>query len=419
MIEVIMPKMGDGMEEGTLLEWLKQEGDSVKSNEIIGNIQTDKATLELTSPGSGKLAGFLIKPGDTVPVGQPIAALLKDGEALPASWGNGASVAASAQTEAPAASASVEKALEAVASGASSAAAASGFGRVKASPLARRVAEESGVDLASIIGSGPGGRIVEKDVLDAVKTGGSSKSASKTASAPSFAPLAASAQDQKIPLNRLRKITAERTTASKQQIPHFYVTVEVDMESIFAVREAFEEQEAGKVSINDFVIRACALALREMPVVNSTYQGDHLLQFGAVNIGMAVALEDGLTVPVMHNADQMSLRQISSRSRELAAKARDNKLSMDELSNSTFSISNMGMLDVENFGAIINAPNAAIVAVGSVKKMVIPNEEDEIEIRRIMKLTGSFDHRVVDGAVGAKFMNVLKNYLESPMRILS
>jgi len=410
MTEVIMPKMGDGMEEGTLLEWLKKDGDAVKSGEVIGTIQTDKATLELESPGSGTLTGFLIAPGETVPVGKPIGAILKAGESLPAGWGSGAAVAsapaavASAATEAPVAAAVSVASVSSEPSG-----------RVKASPLAKRIAAEAGVSLSSVIGTGPGGRIVEKDVRAAISAGGT-----KLPSMPSApAAVTATAEDQVVKINRLRQITAQRTQASKQQVPHFYVRVEVDLEKITAVREAFKEEEAGKISVNDFVIRACALALRDMPIVNSTYQGDHLLQYGAVNIGMAVALEDGLTVPVMKNADQMTLRQISAASRTLAGKARDNKLGPDELSGSTFSISNMGMLDVDDFLAIINTPNAAIVAIGTAKRVVVVTEDDEFEARWKMNISGSFDHRVVDGAVGARFMNVVREYLENPTRLLS
>lgn len=404
MTEVIMPKMGDGMEEGTLLEWLKKDGDTVKSGEVIGTIQTDKATLELESPGAGTLTGILIAPGETVPVGRPIAAIVKAGESVPAGWGSG-----SAATPAPQAAAAAATPAPSVAS---APAAPSGVtDRVKASPLAKRIASEAGVPLAGIMGTGPGGRIVEKDVRAAIAGG------VKLPSAP--AAVAATAEDQVVKLNRLRQITAQRTQASKQQVPHFYVRVEVDLEKINAVREAFKEEEAGKISVNDFVIRACALALRDMPVVNSTYQGDHLLQYGAVNIGMAVALDDGLTVPVMKNADQMTLRQISAASRTLAGKARENKLGPDELSGSTFSVSNMGMLDVDDFLAIINTPNAAIVAIGTAKRVVVVTEDDEFEARWKMNISGSFDHRVVDGAVGAKFMNVVREYLENPTRLLS
>ncbi len=413
MTEVIMPKMGDGMEEGTLNEWLKKEGDKVKSGEVIGSIQTDKATLELEAPGSGVLSGVLLEAGETVPVGKPIAMLLKDGETLPAGWGTDAYVsggAAPTAASSPAEAAPVEAALVQAVTSAPVVESA----RIKSSPLARKVAEELGVSLSSVTGTGPGGRVTEKDVRGAKP----SEAATPVAvSAPAV--VAAKAEDTVIQLNRVRQVTAKRTTDSKQQVPHFYVTVEVDVEKIAGIREMFEADAAGKVSINDFVVKACALALAEMPAVNAIYQGATLLQYGSVNIGMAVALEDGLTVPVIKNANLLTLRQISARSKELAKKARDNKLSMDELTGSTFSISNMGMLDVDNFIAIINQPNAAIVAIASVRKKVVVNEEGEIEVRRMMNISGSFDHRVVDGAAGAKFMNVIKGYLQNPSRLLS
>ncbi|MFN3962648.1 MAG: dihydrolipoamide acetyltransferase family protein, partial [Fimbriimonadaceae bacterium] len=287
--------------------------------------------------------------------------------------------------------------------------------RIKASPLARRVAADAGVDLSAVTGTGPGGRIVHKDVLAAIGQQGSTL----PKAAPQSAPVTASAEDVKVPINFLRKIIAERTHQSKMEAPHFYVTVEVDMEKIYTLREALKEEEAGNISVNDFVVRACALALREMPQVNSTYQGDHLLQLGNVNIGIAAAVDDGLLVPVIHHADQLTLRQIAAASKDLVTKARAGKLSPNEMSGSTFSISNMGMLDVDNFGAIINGPNAAILAISSARKKVVVTESDEVEVRWRMNMTASFDHRVVDGAVGAQFINIVRAYLESPMRLLS
>ncbi|HVL39055.1 MAG TPA: dihydrolipoamide acetyltransferase family protein [Fimbriimonadaceae bacterium] len=424
MQEVIMPKMGDGMEEGTLLEWLKKEGDKVKSGEVIGTIQTDKATLELEAPSSGILQGFLIKSGDTVPVGHAIAAIVKEGEALPEGWKGGEVGVPGHHTEAGSTEGDVVQDVPPGVVGAEAAkveaqvASEMGSkttGRVIASPLARRIASEKGLDLSAIRGTGPGGRIVEKDVIQA------SPPESAVVSAPGYsAPKPEQAgEDQEVKLNRLRQITAQRTTQSKQQVPHFYVTVEVDVEKLMALREMFEEEESGKVSVNDFVVRASALALREMPNVNATYNGQTVTQHGSVNIGLAVALDDGLTVAVIKNADQLGLRQISAASRDLAGKARSNKLTPDELSGSTFAISNMGMLDVDDFVAIINQPNAAILAIASARKKVVVGEDDEIEVRRRMNITGSFDHRVVDGAVGARFMNLVRAYLENPTRLFS
>jgi pyruvate dehydrogenase E2 component (dihydrolipoamide acetyltransferase) len=409
MTEVIMPKMGDGMEEGTLLEWLKKDGDAVKSGEVIGNIQTDKATLELESPATGILTGIILEAGNAVPVGRPIALILKAGESIPAGWGSGSATAPAAAAAAP-----VAEAAPAAETVVAPEAPASDT-RIKASPLARKVAADKGVDLAQIQGTGPGGRITEKDVLAAQPT----TATPVAAPAAVAAPVVASAEDQVVKLPRLRQITAKRTTDSKQQVPHFYVTVEVDVEAIGELRAMFEREGSGKVSVNDFVIKACALALRDMPEVNAVYQGDQITIHGGVHVGMAVAIADGLTVPVIKNADQLSLRQISARSKELAKKARENKLALDELSGSTFSISNMGMLDVDNFLAIINQPNSAIIAIASARKKVVVNDQDEIEVRSRMNISGSFDHRALDGAVGAKFINVVKAYLENPSRLLS
>ena len=417
MTEVIMPKMGDGMEEGTLLEWLKKEGDKVKSGEVIGNIQTDKATLELESPGSGILAGVLLKAGETVPVGKPIALLLKDGESVPAGWGTDAYASnadSTSETEAPT---SVESTATV---GETSAPTEVTNERVKASPLARKIAAEKGIDLAAVTGSGPGGRIVEKD-LASVAAAPSVENSSPVSATPTPAPIptiAASETDTVVQLSRLRQITAKRTLESKQQVPHFYVTVEVDVEKIMSLRSMFESEGSGKVSVNDFVVKACALALKDMPEVNAVFQGTTVIEHGAVHIGIAAAIQDGLTVPVIKNAHTLSLRQISARAKELVKKAKENKLSMDELTGSTFSISNMGMLDVDNFIAIVNQPNAAILAIASARKKVVVGENDELEIRQRMNISGSFDHRVVDGAIGAKFVNVVKAYLENPSRLL-
>jgi pyruvate dehydrogenase E2 component (dihydrolipoamide acetyltransferase) len=408
MTEVIMPKMGDGMEEGTLLEWLKKDGDAVKSGEVIGNIQTDKATLELEAPGTGTLTGILLEAGGSVPVGKAIAAILKPGETLPAGWG-GAS-APSAAAPAPVAETNTTEAV--TTSGASTTA-----DRVIASPLARKIAAELSVDLTSISGTGPGGRITEKDVRAAQPSSAPVVKAAPAPAAP--APVVASAEDSVQNISRLRQITAQRTQQSKQTVPHYYVTVEVDVEKIIALRELFKEEESGNVSINDFVVKASALALRDFPNVNASFSDNKLTVYGGVHVGMAVAIEDGLTVPVIKNADQLTLRQIGGKSKELAKKARENKLGLDELSGSTFAVSNMGMLDVDNFIAIINSPNSAILAIASVRKKVVADENDEISVRSRMNITCSLDHRVTDGAVGANFVNRIKHYLENPTKLIS
>jgi pyruvate dehydrogenase E2 component (dihydrolipoamide acetyltransferase) len=429
MTEVIMPKMGDGMEEGTLLEWLKKDGDKVKHGDIIGTIQTDKATLELESPGKGILTAILLKEGETVPVGKPIALILKDGESVPAGWGIGAS-------SAPAAPAAAEEAAPVTAAaGSTEAAAPVAEGRIKASPLAKKIAQEAGVNLSMVAGTGPGGRIVEKDVKEALAAQSTKMPDFSQAAPASSAPAAPAAKsvsvsagpafvatpgvDQKVPLSRLRTIIAQRTQQSKQEAPHFYVTLEVDLENILALRDQFKKDESGNVSINDYVIKATALALAQMPEVNASFGGDHVLVHGSIHMGIAAAVPDGLLVPVIKHADQKTLRQISADSKSLVSKAREGKLGLDEMSGSTFSISNMGMLNVDAFGAIINGPNAGIIAIASAKKVAVVMPDGSIQARTRMNITGSFDHRVLDGAVGAAFMNLVRDFLEHPTRMLN
>lgn len=395
MTPVIMPKMGDGMEEGTLVEWLKKEGDSVAAGEVIGTIQTDKATLELEAPGAGRLAGILLSPGQTVPVGSPIAALLGEGETLAADWGSGQPAPQPAPEEAQP-KAAEPPLLEAQPHGL----------RVKASPLARKVAAEAGIDLSRVVGTGPGGRIVEKDVRAAAASG----------TAPARKP-AERRDDVKVGLTNLRRITAERTAESKRTAPHFYVTADVDVEFLLELRAKMKE--AGDApSVNDFVMLAVARSLVDMPEANASFGGDHVLLHGAVNVGMAVAVPDGLLVAVVHGADQMTLREMAAATRDLGSRAQAGKLLPNEMSGSTFSVSNMGMLDVENFAAIINGPNAGILAVSSARRVPVVDPSGAVVPGWRMKVTGSFDHRVVDGVGGAKFVNLVRGYLENPARLL-
>lgn len=405
-----MPKMGDAMEEGTLIEWLKKEGDSVKSGEVIGNIQTDKATVELTAPSTGTLSGLLISEGDTIPVGLPMAAILKEGESLPSGWGNsGVRPAAAVPRDA-------EVTAKDAVPDPPSVPPTGKAGRTLASPLAKRLAEDAGIDLKSIPGTGPNGRIVERDVRAAIASG------PKVALAPTIAP-SVSMSDSVVALNPLRKITAQRTAQSKSEVPHYYVTSEVDLTVLEQLRNQMKSDDPdSKISINDFILRACVVALQEQPHINASFDNGSERRFGSINLGVAVAVPDGLTVPVLKNCESKTLRQLAVEVRSLATRARENKLLPDELVGSTFTISNMGMFDVENFAAIINQPNGAILAVSTAKRapVVVGTGEDErLEIRTMMKMTGSFDHRIIDGAVGAQFMRVLKATLEAPTRLLS
>ncbi|MGI8923120.1 MAG: dihydrolipoamide acetyltransferase family protein [Fimbriimonadales bacterium] len=425
MVEVIMPKMGDAMEEGTLVEWLVKEGDKVKSGDPIGNIQTDKATVELTATSTGILAGVISKAGDTVPVGVPIAAILKDGESLPDGWGGSSSSKRAptkaegptpAEAEPPelkeeAAPKQAVPATEAEKEAVAVSAVPKTGARVFASPLARRLAEGAGLPLEDLSGSGPNGRIVERDVRAAL-TGPNPVGIAVPAAA-----------DRMVDLTNLQRIVAERTAHSKLHVPHYYVTVEVDVEAVEALREQMnEENQEGKLSINDFIVKACALALQEQPHINASFENGKRHEYGQINIGVAAAVPDGLTLPVIKDCGTKSLREMAVEVRDLVGKAKQNRLSLDQLTTSTFAISNMGMFDVENFSAIINEPNGAIVAVSTARKVpvVVETEEgDQIEIRSRMKVTGSFDHRIIDGAVGAQFMGVVRGYLEAPTQLLS
>lgn len=424
MVEVIMPKMGDAMEEGVLVEWTKKEGDSVNSGDVIGSIQTDKAIVELTAPASGVLSGILVKGGETVPVGAHLAAILSKGENLPEGWGSDGKTTAKPQgreedsrTKAEQPSEAMQRAqqdtITAVVATKEKPISSKASDRIFASPLARRLAEDAGLDLSEISGTGPQGRIVERDVKSAL-----SGEKQPVTSIPS---VSLKAEERK--LTFLQKITAERTTQSKQQVPHYYVTVEVDLENLEDLRNMIKTQEPDtKLTINDFIIKASAMALAEKPHINASFVDGMLKIYGSINIGVATAVPDGLTVPVIKNVENKSLRMIAAEIRELTSRARENKLRPEELTGSTFSISNMGMYDVENFAAIINQPNGAIIAVSTGKKVpvVVEGEEgDELEVRMRMKVTGSFDHRIIDGALGAEFMGVLKKYLENPVRLLS
>lgn len=422
MVEVTMPKMGDAMEEGTLVEWLKKEGEQVSEGEPIASIQTDKATVEMESPGSGTLAGILIKAGDTVPVGEPIALILGKGEEVPTGWGSARGSGAAPQTG----SAPPKEQVEREEHGGSRTttvvleAPRDDGGRVIASPLARKLARQKGVDLRRLKGSGPGGRIIEKDVLAAAESAPPGIPP-RTATPVQVPPKTLEARE--VPLTTLQRITAQRTAESKQTIPHYYVTVDCDVEELQRLRAWMNsENPEEKLSLNDFIVKACAMALVEQPHINASFQDGNRHEYGEVNIGVLTAVADGLTLPVVKNCESKSLRALANETKELVQKARDNRLTPNELSGATFVISNMGMYDVDSFAAVINQPNGAIVAVGTAKREPVVVEvdgEERIVARWRMKMTGSFDHRIIDGAVGAEFLRAVRKYLESPTLLLS
>ena len=404
---VVMPQMGFDMQEGTIVRWLKQEGDEVTRGEAIAEIETDKAIVEMEVFASGVLLKTVVGEGETVPVGQTIAVIGAPGEPLP---DLDAAPAASAEAEAP------PQEAPAVAEAAPAAEApAAAAEQVRASPLARRLAEERGIDLARVKGTGPGGRITRDDVLAA-----ESQTAEAPVPAAQSATPAADGDDVEImQLSRMRQTIARRTVQSMQEAPHFYVTADIDMTLALTLRQQLNEKLAGeaRVSINDMIIKACALALVRYPAFNSSFQGDHLRVHKQVNIGIAVALEAGLLVLSLGDCRGKSLADISKTSREVVERAQAGVLREEDYSGGTFSISNMGMFDVDAFSAIIYPPQAAVIAVGTVRKQPVVRD-DQITVAQMMKATLSTDHRVADGAQAAEFAVEVKRLLENPVNLL-
>jgi pyruvate dehydrogenase E2 component (dihydrolipoamide acetyltransferase) len=431
MAEIVaMPKLGFDMSEGTLVRWVIQEGEAVAKGAVLAEIETDKATVEVESSFEGVVARHLVEEGTVVPVGDPIAVVGEKDEKIDYDSLLGAQAE---KVEEPAKEA--EKPAEAPAAQAPAAAAApveEGVNLpagVRASPLARRMAEDEGIDLGRVPGSGPQGRITKKDIEAYQKQAPAPLSAPAGPvpaeekkvglPLPAFSPVGPPPTDEHIKLNRLRTAIGRRMTESIQQVPHFYVTHEYNVEKLMALRKQVNALvgEGEKLSVNDFVVKAVALALRQVPNLNAKLNGDEIVHFGAVNLGIAVAVEGGLLTVVCRDADRKPLRQISVEARTMAARAREGKVRPDDIEGSTFSISNMGMFDVENFSAIINPPEAGILAVGSARQVPVV-ENGEIKIGWRMKATLSVDHRVSDGAEGAQFLQILAYYLEEPMRLL-
>jgi pyruvate dehydrogenase E2 component (dihydrolipoamide acetyltransferase) len=435
-----MPKMGDAMEEGTLIKWLKSEGDEVQEGDPIAEIETDKASMEIEAEDSGTLAQLIASEGDDIPVGEAIAFIQGEGEEVPERDGSGQAEAeeeAEGGTEAQAQTATEEEEAPETEEEPSGEAPPRADGHVRASPIVRRLAAENNLDLSQIEGSGPQGRIVERDVRAAMESGtaqmadGQAETEAPEA-APEEAPQAiwqppelpeptgAPGTEIQAP-SRIQRIIGERMTQAKQQIPHFYATVEVKMDETMALRtqlnERLAEQEI-KLSINDFVMKACASALKDFPRLNSLYTNEGIELHETVDMAMAVALEDGLITPVIRDAANKGLSAISQQSKELAKRAREGDLKPDEYQGGTITVSNMGMFGVESFTAIINPPQAAIVAVSSIIKRPMYDEDGEIAPANMMKLTLSADHRIINGAIGAQYMGEVKRLLENPMLLL-
>ncbi len=400
--KVVMEALSPTMEEGRLVEWKKQEGDPVTTGDILADVETDKATMELVARADGVLLKRLAAEGTTVPVAQVIGWIGAAGEAIPGDGPASAPAPAAPATAAAAPVSATAPAAPAAASGS-----ASDTGRVKASPLARKIAEASGIDLRGVTGSGPEGRIIRRDLDDAPAV----------PAAAATAPMLPDAGATDIPLTQMRKTIARRLAQSIGPIPTFYLTAEVDMERAHEARESLLARDEGKFSFNDLIVRACAAALRQHPWVNAWWTDTGIRQWHDVHIGVAVAVEDGLITPIVRHADRKSLRAIGTEVRELAGRARNRKLKPEEYTGATFSVSNLGMFGIDEFTAIINPPEVAILAVGRIEPKAVV-VDGAVTIRRRMRITLSCDHRVVDGATGAAFLKTLVGMLENPLAVL-
>ncbi len=416
--KVHMEALSPTMEEGRLVKWTKHEGDPVKSGDTLAEVETDKAVMELVARADGNLIKVVVPEGTTVPVGNVVAWIGRPGEKVD---GAGSTEHGAAPPKpAPAAVAPAAKTAPAPATPSPRAAVPADATRVKASPLAKRLAKDAGVDLQLVQGSGPGGRVIKRDVEAGVTQ---ARAAVPVVSAPSSvlrAPSRAAYED--VPLTQIRKTIAKRLATSLGPVPHFFLTSEIDMERAADAREALNQQlgeAGGKLSFNDIIIKAVALALLQHRACNAWFQEDHIRYWNEVHIGMAVAIEDGLITPVIRNADLKSLREIGAESRELAGRARNRRLKPEEYTGATFSVSNLGMFDIDDFTAVINPPEGGIVAVGSIVPKAVPQGGgDGIVVRRRLRVTMSCDHRVIDGATGAAFLKTLKQMLENPLAML-
>jgi len=441
-IEIRMPALSPTMTEGNLARWLKKEGDEVHSGDIIAEIETDKATMEYEAVDEGRIGKIIVPEGaQGIKVNQPIAVLLEEGEdpaSLAQFTGGSAPVQPAARPEAPPASPEpkTEPPPAPAAQPAPRPSANGGEpGRMFASPLARRMAQHAGIDLAAIRGSGPNGRIVKADIDRALAAPGAPREAAPTArptaqpatptppiSAPVFAKeqvltLAGNPPYTEKPHTSMRRVIARRLAESKQTVPHFYLTVDCTIDELLKTRKELNGKSETRISVNDFAIRAAALALRKVPAANASWSDDAILLWERVDIAVAVALEDGLITPIVKGADQKGLAQIANETKDLAERARGGKLKLEEFQGGTFSISNLGMYGVREFAAVINPPQGCILAVGAGEQRPIV-KDGQLSVATVMTCTLSCDHRVVDGAVGAQFLAAFKKLVEDPLRML-
>ncbi len=423
-----MPKLSDTMTEGTLAKWTVKEGDKVTVGKAIADIETDKATMEYASPFEGVLQKIIATPGGKVPLGAPLAVILEEDEAVPANLDELIAKAQAAAAPAPAAekkpSASATKAassgprLPQAPQHKSRAVAGGAALRVKASPLAKKIAAERGVDLNSLVGTGPGGRVVRADVESAPVGGGS---AGRVAATPAIRPVIGP-DDERVPTSSMRNIIAERLLASKTQIPHFYLQMEVDAGPLMAFRahlNASADKSGGnKYTVNDFILKSVIRAAQAQPAINAAWDGDAIVKFKSVGLSVAIAIDDGLVTPVIKQAEKKTLLEISQGVKDLAGKAKNKKLSPDDFAGGTITVSNLGAFGIDQFAAIINPPQAAIVAIGSIRSAPVVNDKGQIVVGQRMWVGLSGDHRVVDGAVAATFLAEMRKLLENPALML-
>ena len=416
-LEILMPALSPTMEEGTLAKWLVSEGDVVQSGDLLAEIETDKATMEFEAVDEGIIGKLLVAEGTAnVKVNSAIAILLEEGDAADAT------VAPSA----PAVVAADVMAAPAVQASAPAAPVAASGTRIFASPLARRIAADNGLDLTAITGSGPKGRIVKADLSTAVAPSAAAAPVSAVTMPTSANAAAVEAIYQgrgfkTVPLDGMRKIIASRLTEAKQTIPHFYLRRDIRLDKLLRVRGEINkglEARGVKTSMNDFIIKACALALQKVPTANAVWAGDRVLQMEASDISVAVAIEGGLFTPVLQDAEAKPLSQLAVEMKDLAARARNRKLAPHEYQGGSFSISNLGMMGIDNFDAVINPPQGAILAVGAGKKRPVVLDDGSLSVATVMSVTMSVDHRVIDGALGAELLNEIVNYLENPLSML-
>jgi pyruvate dehydrogenase E2 component (dihydrolipoamide acetyltransferase) len=427
-LEILMPALSPTMEEGTLAKWLVAEGDRVQSGDLLAEIETDKATMEFEAVDEGVIGKLLVAEGTAnVKVNSAIAILLEEGDAADATVSPAQSAAAAAPLTHEA------SAVDAPATTAAPAAAVSNDGtRIFASPLARRIAADQGLDLAKITGSGPKGRIVKADVSGAPATASVSAPPPMAAAPAAGLPSSASAASvealyqgrsyKAVPLDGMRRVIADRLTEAKQTIPHFYLRRDIQLDTLLKLRSEVNaglEARGVKLSVNDFIIKACAMALQSVPAANAVWAGDRVLQMEASDISVAVAIEGGLFTPVLQDADSKSLSKLAVEMKDLAARARSRKLAPHEYQGGSFSISNLGMMGIDNFDAVINPPQGAILAVGAGKKRPVVSDDGTLSVATVMSVTMSVDHRVIDGALGAELLDAIVNNLEHPLSMLA